>query len=69
MTYDPGPTETKILIGVVVGILIVCALLAFGLLVGQRTTEADRSHRTARAEACRAIEDQALRTLCLVDRP
>lgn len=55
--------------GIVVGTIIavlVATVLAFGLWAGLRITEADRHYRTARAAACRTIEDQSLRTLCLV---
>lgn len=62
-------TETKMLIAGVVAMVLLAAVLLAVIVAGVRATDADRAHRTARAEACRTIEDQTLRTLCLVNRP
>lgn len=66
MTENYDRTNTKILIGAVVGIAALVAVVFIFCWLGVRATDADRSFRTARAEACRTVEDQALRTLCLV---
>lgn len=46
--------------------VLVAVILSLCVMAGIRATDADRAYRSARAEACRTINDQALRTLCLV---
>ncbi len=63
---DHGSTETKILIGVVVGMVLLAVVVIGFTNAGIRATDADRQHRSVRSEACRSVEDETLRTLCLV---
>lgn len=55
----------RYLVGAIVAMVLGTVIVLGMLWAGVRATEADREHRTARVEACRTVEDQALRTLCL----
>lgn len=59
-------TNAKLFAAGVIAMVLVAAVLLAMIGAGLRVTEVDRAYRTARAEACRSIEDEALRTLCLV---
>lgn len=58
-------TETKMLIGVIAGFLMVVIIFAIIMGASARITEADRRSRSTRHEACVSIQDEAVRTLCL----
>ncbi len=62
-------TERLILIGVVVGMTLLAGILAYCIYAGIDATREDREWRAKRADACRTVEDQAMRTLCLVKGP
>ena len=66
---DYDRTERLILIGVVVGMVLLAAVLAYMVYAGIDATREDREWRAKRAAACETVEDQAMRTLCLVKGP
>ena len=61
--------QSKILIGVIVGMVLLAAVTSLLIYSGIVATREDREWRARRATACTSIEDQALRTLCVVKGP